>query len=226
MLNAISKESFYAIIALIHGLTGLIIFISGILQFTLRKGGVYHKITGQIYNYSWIIILISGAYIGSPIVVAIVLMGFYLSLTGVRIAVLKNKPYALIDKIILGIAVLIVLFMFYSAIHLAILQYFTFAIIAAFFSILYGFILILDISWFLYGRKIIGKQENYGNHAWYVNHMMRMQFSFITAIGAFTGVQNIFGNPALNFILPAFIGFVVIRFSKKYFLKKGNILSN
>lgn len=220
------NPSHYDLVAMIHGLTGLLIFVCGILQFLLQKGGSMHKITGHIYNYSWIVILVTGYFIGSPIIVAIVLMGFYLSVTGVRIAILKNKPVGWIDKIILVIATVVVLFMFYSAIYLFMHGHYTFAIIATFFSFLYGFVITLDVSWNIFKKKLIGKKTNYGNQSWYVNHLMRMQFSFITAVGAFTGVQNVFGNTALNFILPAVFGFVLIRMSKNFFLRKKGIISS
>lgn len=51
-----------------------------------------------------------------------------------------------------------------------------------------------------------------------------MQFSFVTAVGAFTAVQNVFNNTVLNFILPAFAGLIVVRISKNYFIKKMKII--
>ncbi len=186
----------------------------------MKKGGRVHRIIGRIYKYSWIIILVTGAYIGSLIIVAIVLMGFYLSVTGVRLAVLKGKPFERIDKIILIIAVFIVLFMIFSAIYFIVKQNFTMAIISSFFALLYSFVLILDISWNIFKKRIINPKQDFGKMSWYIWHLTRMQFSFITAVGAFTAVEYLFGNTVLNFILPAFIGFIAVRASRKYFIKK------
>lgn len=215
--------SLYNGIATSHGLAGLTIFLTGILQFIMKKGGTVHRIIGRIYNYSWIIILTTGAYIGSPIIVAIVLMGFYLSVTGVRLAVVKGKPFENIDKSILIIAVFIVLFMIYSAIYFIVKQNLTMAIISSFFALLYSFVLTLDIAWNIFKKRIINPKQDFGKMSWYISHLSRMQFSFITAVGAFTAVQNLFDNTVLNFILPAFIGFIAVIASRKYFIKKLNL---
>ena len=52
----------YKWIATLHGLTGLIIFLTGILQFIMKKGGKVHRIIGRIYNYSWITIISEPMY--------------------------------------------------------------------------------------------------------------------------------------------------------------------
>ena len=91
-----------ALITQLHGACGAIIFISAILLFILQKGTRTHKTIGKIYFYAWPIILITGYLIGSMVIVAIVFMGFYLAITGMRFAQRKNKTYERIDKIILA----------------------------------------------------------------------------------------------------------------------------
>jgi hypothetical protein len=213
-----TNNSIYLLIAAIHGITGLIIFLAGLTQFTLKKQGKIHRIIGRVYLYSWIVILATGFYIGSPIIVAIVVMGFYLCVTGIRFAILKGRPHTGFDKGIIGCAALIVLFMIYSAIVLLIRQQYTYAILAVFFSLLYGLVITLDALTYLFGKSIFRKK--YGKMSWYVSHLNRMQLSFLTAVGAFTAVQDLFGNTVLNFILPAVIGFFIVRGSKAYFVKK------
>jgi hypothetical protein len=216
-------DPYYSLIASLHGITGLVIFITGLLQFILKKQGKVHRMIGRVYLYSWIIILATGYYIGSIVIVAIVLMGFYLCVTGVRMAVLKGKPFTIIDKTIVLIAALIVLFMAIAAIILIVQKNYTYAILATFFSILYGWIVTRDIVAYLFNKREKVFKNNYGKMSWYINHLLRMQFSFVTAVGAFTAVQNVFGITELNFILPAFAGFIVVRISKNYFIKKLNI---
>jgi hypothetical protein len=217
-----AADPYYATIAAVHGITGLIIFAAGILQFALTKGTKLHRVIGRIYFYSWFVILATGAYIGSVVIVAIVVMGFYLSVTAIRAAVLQNKPFAAIDKAIIIIASMIVVFMIFAAVMLTIKQNYTYAILATFFSLLYGWVVIRDIQFYIFHNNKVFKYD-YGDMNWYVNHLTRMQFSFITAVGAFTAVQNIFGNTVLNFTLPAMIGFIAVRRSVKYFVKKAGL---
>jgi len=217
------QAPYYSLIATLHGITGLIIFLTGILQFLLKKGGKWHRLIGRIYFFSWFSILATGAYIGSLVIVAIVFLGFYLCITGIRAAALRGKPFELIDKSIVIFAAMVVLFMIVSAIFLVIDKYYTYAIIAGFFSILYSWVIARDVIFILFNKRTYKK--DYGKLNWYVSHLTRMQFSFVTAVGAFTAVQNVFGNDALNFILPALLGFVVIKRSTKYFLDKANIVA-
>jgi hypothetical protein len=187
----------------------------------MKKRGMLHRVIGRVYLYSWVVILVTGYYIGSPIIVAVVLMGAYLSITGVRQAVLKGKPLAGVDKVILGAAALIVVFMLVSAIIMALGHDYVFATIAFFFAILYSVVLTLDIRGFILHKQV--RKVNYGKATWYVNHMSRMQFSYITAVGAFTGVQDVFGNTIANFLVPAVVGIVAVRLSTRYFIKQLGI---
>ncbi|MFN8361081.1 MAG: hypothetical protein U0264_14300 [Candidatus Kapaibacterium sp.] len=217
-------DRYYQIIASIHGILGLVIFVTGAMQFLLRKGTKLHKNTGYIHFISWIGILITGAYLGSMVIVAIVLLGFYLNITGIRAAIIKNRPYTSTDKVIVAAAALIVLCMLWTAVMLVLEGKYVFATLSFFFSLLYSFVVGRDVLFYLYNKKTVFK-TNYGNMGWYVNHLTRMQFSFITAVGAFTAVQNIFNNTILNFTVPAAVGFLIIRKSTAYLIHKSKIES-
>jgi hypothetical protein len=208
----------YALIASIHGISGLIIFVTGVLQFLLKKAGVFHRFIGYLYFTSWIVIVATGIYIGALIIVAIVVMGFYMAVTGIRTAVLKGKPFALIDKGIVWTAVAIVLFMLFSTIYLVVKQHFIYASIASIFTILYAIVLKNDVLHYLFKKEIY--TPKYGKMGWYIGHLIRMEVSFITAISAFVAVQNVFGNMILNFTLPGIIGGLLVVISKKYYVKK------
>lgn len=214
----------YATIAKLHGLIGLIIFASGILQFVLKKGTVLHRFIGYLYLISWIGIIATGAYIGSMLIVAIVVLGFYLALTGLRAAIIKDKPYAITDKLIALFAVLVILFMLISAIRMLLLQNYLGAALGLFFSLLYSWIVGRDILHYIFLKPQF--KNRYGKINWYVNHLTRMQFSFVTAVGAFTAVQNIFKITFLNFTLPVLLGFIVIKKTTAYFIKQAGIKEN
>lgn len=206
-----------ALITQLHGACGAIIFISAILLFILQKGTRTHKTIGKIYFYAWPIILITGYLIGSMVIVAIVFMGFYLAITGMRFAQRKNKTYERIDKIILAIAAMVVLFMLFASIKLLMIGEFGFAIVASIFTFLYGFVITADACAHIFHRPIIKpKQES----NWYLLHLNRMNLSFLTAVSAFAAVQEVFERSELNFILPGFFGAFVVRYSVNYFRKK------
>ena len=79
----------------IHAVSGAIVFIIGLLQLILKKGGKIHQMLGKIYLLGWIVLLITGTYIGSLFITTVGVFGFYYALTGSRIGSLKNKPIQL-----------------------------------------------------------------------------------------------------------------------------------
>ncbi len=218
----IPTDPFYQPIASAHAIIGILIFLSGILQFALRKGTTLHKITGYVYFSSFIAIILTGAYIGSMIVVAIVLLGFYLCATGIRAAALKNNSFQLMDKIIIAFASIVVLCLFGIALFMFFKGNYIVAILSLFFFLLYAFIVGRDVLFYIFNKRVF--PNDYGPFNWYVNHLTRLQFSFVTAVGAFTAVQNVFHNSLLNFTLPAIISFFVIRKSNSYFIRKAGIV--
>ena len=75
----------------LHKLIGIIIFITGLMQIALKKGGLRHRIIGQVYLYCWFLLLISGAYLGGLFMTIIGVFGFYFALTESKIGHLKNN---------------------------------------------------------------------------------------------------------------------------------------
>jgi hypothetical protein len=205
------------ILTLIHGIFGGLILASALLLFFLEKGTTLHKRIGKVYFYSWPIILITGYLIGSMVIVAIVFMGFYLAITGVRFAQRKNKPYQGIDKFILVVAALVLAFMFYASVRLFLHQQFGFAIVSCVFTLLYGFVISADTSSHIFHRPIL-KSKQKSN--WYLMHLQRMNLSFLTAVSAFAAVQQVFEHDELNFLLPGLLGAFAVRSSVNYFRKK------
>lgn len=65
-----------------HSVLGILIFFSGLAQIILPKGGRRHVIIGQVYLYAWIPLLITGAYLGGPLISIVGLFGFYFALKG------------------------------------------------------------------------------------------------------------------------------------------------
>lgn len=206
------------IIVHIHAVLGTIVFVAGILQILLKKGGKIHIIVGQVYLYGWLLLLISGAYIGGAFITTIGIFGFYFALTGARIGHLKNKGVHLFEKAIFILGGLVALTMLFYSVNLFLKNQNSFAIIFAVFGSIFLFTTVEDIAKFIIGKPL--RRQKYGKLDWYFDHLKRMFISFIAAVTAFTSIQNVFSDNTLNFLLPTAIGLVLIKLSIDKFKKK------
>lgn len=201
------------IILQIHSVTGFLIFVIGLLQFALRKGGKIHVNLGKTYLYGWLLLLLTGAYLGGPLITLIGVFGFYFALTGSRIAKLKNNQFELFDKIVIMICAFVMIAILYYGIKLFVIGDSSFGVIFLIFGLLFFLTIQKDI------RKYIGigpeVTSKYGKLDWYFEHFNRMSISFIAAVTAFTSIQDVFKNNVLNFILPTVIGVVLISIAVK-----------
>ena len=205
----------------IHAVSGAVVFIIGLLQIILKKGGKIHQILGKLYLVAWIVLLITGTYIGSLFITMLGVFGFYYALTGSRIGSLKNKPIQLFDKGIMILGAGVSIYMLYAAVRLYLNDNTSFAIIFAVFGLIFLNSTIQDILKYIYGRK--RKKEDLGKMDWYFEHFIRMAISFIAAVTAFTSIQNVFNNNTVNFLAPTVIGTVLIVWAKRTYKKKFNL---
>lgn len=205
-------------ILLIHSVVGILIFITGLLQLILKKGGSIHRAIGQSYLYGWLFLLITGAYLGGLLITIIGIFGFYFTLTGSRLGRLKGKAFEILDKTFIGFSLLIALSMLVYATRLYIKGDHSFSIIFAVFGLIFTFTTTQDIKKYILNKT--HKASEYGKMEWYFEHFRRMYISFIAAITAFASIQNIFKNNTLNFLLPALLGAIAIHFTKKSYKKK------
>ena len=206
------------IILHIHGILGVLVFVTGLLQIILKKEGVRHRITGQVYLFGWLFILMTGAYLGGPVITIVGIFGFYFALTGARIGRLKNREMALFEKAIFSIGGLVSVVMIYYSIVLYLGGQSSFSTIFAVFGAIFLFTTVGDIFKYILHKPL--KKQIYGKVDWYFEHLIRMCISFIAAVTAFTSIQNVFGNNTLNFLLPTVIGVVIIKLAIVSFKKK------
>jgi len=206
------------IIIHLHSIIGIIVFATGFLQILLKKGGIRHKIIGQVYLYGWLVLLISGAYLGGLLITIIGVFGFYFALTGSRIGHLKNKAITVFENLIFTIGGLLALSMLYYSITLFMKGHQSFAIIFAVFGGIFLFTTVQDISKYIFNKPL--KKQIHGKLDWYFEHFTRMCISFIAAVTAFTSIQNVFGDNTLNFIMPTIIGVILIAFATRSYKKK------
>jgi hypothetical protein len=206
------------IILQIHSVTGFLVFLIGLLQFILKKGGKVHIAMGLTYLFGWLLLLLTGAYLGGPLITLIGLFGFYFALTGSRIARLKHKQFGPFEKSIVIASTLIMVAILYYGIRLLIVGDASFGIIFLVFGLLFLLTIQKDI------RKYLGigpgVSSKYGKSDWYFEHFNRMSISFIAAVTAFTSIQDVFKNNVLNFLMPTVIGVVLISIAVKRMSKK------
>ena len=190
-------------------------------QVSCASLGKIHQILGKLYLVSWLVLLVTGAYIGSLFIMMLGLLGFYYALTGTRISRLKNEPIQLFDKSIMILGAGTSLYMLYAAVRLYLNGNTSFAIIFSVFGLIFLNSTIQDILKYIYNRK--WKKEDLGKMDWYFEHFIRMSISFIAAVTAFTSVQNVFQNNIVNFLAPTVIGTLLIVWAKRFYKKKFNL---
>lgn len=202
----------------VHALLGLIVFCIGLLQFVLKRGGKNHRRLGRVYFFSWIGLLCSGAYIGDLFITIIGLFGFYYVFTGFRFAVLKEKPMKWYDKSFMLAGLLFSLILLYYAVKLYLVGNLNFAIISLVFGLLFGLSTTQDVSRYILEKPI--QKKNFGKMDWFFNHSARMIVSYIAALSAFTSIQDVFGNIALNFLVPVLFGTAYMVYTEKKYIRE------
>ena len=205
-------------ILIFHTIIGIVIFVTGSLQILLKKGGKLHRVLGRIYLYSWLLLLISGAYLGGPLITIVGIFGFYFALTGARIGSIKNKNIGLLEKIIFVSGAVVATLMLYNATSLYFNGEQSFAIIFAVFGGIFLFTTAKDVFKYVLNKPL--EKQIYGKLDWYFEHFKRMCISFIAAITAFVSIQDVFNNNTANFLIPTLIGTILIVIATKFYKKK------
>ena len=205
-------------ILLFHSIIGILIFITGFLQIVLKKGGKLHRTLGQIYLYGWLLLLISGAYLGGLLMTIVGIFGFYFALTGARIGNLKNRKIGLLKKAIFLLGFIVSILMLYYAINLYFKGAESLAIIFSVFGGIFLFTTIKDVFKYVLNKPL--EKQTYGKLDWYFEHFKRMCISFIAAVTAFVSIQDVFKNNTANFLIPTLIGTILIIITTKFYKKK------
>ncbi len=205
-------------VLLVHAILGGIIFIIGLLQFVLKRGGKLHRVFGRIYFYSWIGLLLTGAYLAELLITIIGIFGFYYVLTGTRFAMRKDKPVQLFDKGVMLAGGLFSLSLLGYAAKILTSNNQSFGIIALVFGLLFGMSASQDISKYIFGKPL--QKKDFGKMNWFFEHSNRMIISYIAAVSAFASIQNIFGNTTINFLAPVVLGTVYMFYTEKKNMKE------
>ena len=176
-------------ISALHGIAGYLIFITGLLQYLLKKGGRRHRIIGKIYFFTWFILVISGAAIGGVMITFLGLFGLYYAVTGIRFAMVKSQPSTLLDKVITALGFICSLGILFFAGWFYTKGNINFAVIFLVFGLLFGVNSFKDVKTLFFGvnKHPLAKHKMY----WFFEHYTRFTISFIAALTAFSSIQNI-----------------------------------
>lgn len=207
----------------IHGACGIIIFVLGIIQAVLPKRGLSHTLTGKLYVFFWIPLIITGGYLGSWIVLALGGLGFYSALTGWRYAHAKKQLSLPFDKFIVILGLIMVITLGVGAVFLFMIQSFDFAIIMSVFTLIFGLYVQVDVREVLFGKSIRLRSRH--KMYWLFEHYGRMYISMIAAFSAFSAIQQPFSNQIVNWLWPTLAGTIILVILGKHYDKKYNIVS-
>lgn len=202
-------------ILLTHGISGYVIFVLGLAQYLMKKGGKNHRIIGRIYLYTWFVLVASGAYIGNVMITFLGLFGLYYAISGARFAMVKKQPNSSFDKalsvlgLLCSISILASAYIVYNNGNL------NFAIIFVFFGLIFSINVSKDVRAMFFGinKNRLSEHRMY----WYFEHYTRFTISFIAALTAFSAIQNITGVVVINWLLPTLIGTIyLVAMGKKH----------
>jgi hypothetical protein len=211
------------ILKLIHALSGFIVLITGLAQIIMKKGGKAHRTIGQIYFWSWIPLIATGALIGSLLITFFGLLGFYMVFMGYRFGRKKSMSISVFDKAFIATFTLGAFFLLIWGILILLLkENKTFGVVAIFFGAIFTLVTIQDFLEYIFNKKL--RKLRGHKMEWYFEHFGRMYISFIAATTAFAVIQNIFFVELLNWILPTLIGTVLLIRTNKHYYKKFKLL--
>ncbi len=208
-------------IRLLHSVAGIVVAVAGLLQIILPKRGARHRVVGQIYFWAWLLIVPTGAMLGSFLITLFGALGLYMAFTGYRIGVLRQATLAIFDKVVVvagficGLATLAWgVFLLANKVN--------FGIVGCFFGLIFSLATFQDIRLFFLGKGG-GKMAGHKLH-WIFLHYGRMYISYIAAMTAFTVIQEVFPWGLANWILPTVLGTALLVVSGRYFKKKFGVI--
>ncbi len=208
-------------IKLLHAIAGAIVGLTGLTQIILKKGGKLHRVIGLTYFWSWLVVVITGAIIGSTLIALFGVLGFYMALTGYRFGHKRDIAIGLFDKVVVSSGMVAAIGALGWGIFLVLKHGGGFGIVALFFGAIFCWTTWQDFREFVLGkpiRKLSGHKMQ-----WYFEHFGRMYISYIAAMTAFAVIQNLFGITLLNWTLPTLIGTGLIILSNRKYYKQFNI---
>jgi hypothetical protein len=203
---------------LIHASTGVLVGILGLMQLIFPKKGKIHRIIGNIYTWSWTPLIITGMMIGSLLIAAFGLLGWYMAMTGFIIGKYKKVENSIYFQALIYFGFVVGLAATIYSTYLLI-NHQMFGIVGVFFGMIFFVNAFNDYRLVVTKTKI--KKMSHLPVFWMFEHISRMSISYIAAMTAFFVIQKVFPIDMLNWLLPTVIGtaFIILysqKLAKKY----------
>ena len=219
-VQSVASVAMMELIRIVHSTAGGVVAITGLLQILLPKGGLRHRILGQLYFWSWILIVPTGAMMGSFLIALFGALGLYMAFTGYRIGVRKKVQLAIFDKLVIVTGFLCGLATLGWGVALLVKKV-DFGIVGCFFGVIFCLATLQDIRMFLLSKGG-GRMAGHPMH-WMFLHYGRMYISYIAAMTAFTVIQQVLPWDLANWILPTVLGTALLIFSGRFYRKKFGV---
>lgn len=211
-------KEFIQYVLYFHAFSGGIALLSGIIAIVTKKGGRNHILSGQVYFYGMLSVVITGLLVasfrGNIFLQTIAIFSFYLAFTGKR--VLRNKKEMLVkplDWIFNLMSMLVGLMMLYLGIINLIRVGFVGAIPML---LVFGGLL----SWMTVEDAIKMWKKKFVKNDWLYIHIGRMGGSFIATSTAFLLTNIRFEPRWIVWLAPTIIGTPLIIVAVKKWKKK------
>lgn len=204
-------ENLISIALLLHVLTGMTAFVTGLTAIVARKGNKWHIISGRIYFYSMLIVAVSAIFISiyreNIFLLAIGVFAFYMTWAGFSSIRNKSLKPKLFDWTLLVLGMITAGFMIY-----------TLNTILVVFGGIFAASTIGDLRVFI----LSSRNKEIPKNQWLVRHIGMMMGSYIATTTAFI-VTNIktFEPAWLPWLLPTILGTpLIVYWTRKVVSKK------
>ncbi|MEQ8907734.1 MAG: hypothetical protein RIC95_00950 [Vicingaceae bacterium] len=211
-------EKFIDITLIIHATSGGIALLAGILAIATKKGSKNHILSGQVYFWSMLSVIVTGLIVGwyrdNIFLQTIAVFSFYMAFTGKRVLRYKKeiKP-VFIDWFASALALAVALFMLYLVANNIFRIGFAGAIPML---LIFGGLLLSMSAGDL--KKMV--KRKFVKNAWLYDHISRMGGSFIATFTAFLLVNTNVEPVWVMWLLPTFIGTPMIILANRKWRKK------
>lgn len=205
---------------LLHIAAGTFALLSGPMAIAFKHGGKVHRIAGKIFFYAMMTVAVSATVVGIAhkdyFLLIVAVFSAYLVSSGYRILYLKKlskgqKPQVIDWVITAAMFAFSLLFISYGA-YIALVFKNSFSIVLfTFGAISFGLVL---------KDKKIYTANNLEKNYWLYTHIIKMIAGNIAAFTAFLVVNIHFQPNFIVWILPSFIGGLVIRYYTTLYRKK------
>lgn len=203
---------------IVHATSGGFALLSGILAVATKKGGKKHILSGKVYFWSMLMVIVTGLLVGwyrdNIFLQTIAVFSFYMAFTGKRsLREKKEVKPAPIDWFASTLAMLVSLFMLYLVANN--IARIGFAGVIPMLLVFGGLLFSMSLGDLkrMFRKKFV-------KHAWLYTHIGRMGGSFIATSTAFLLVNTNVEPVWVMWLLPTFIGTPMIIFSTRKWKEK------